>query len=83
MALLVRDPKNLGMRVDLLTMYDSEAANWKAGLLRCHRSQHERNLRSRGIGFDERILAPDRAAGATFGFAAAESFEVLSDTPAP
>jgi hypothetical protein len=74
--LLVRDPKNLGMRVDLITPYDAEAAAWKAALLRCHRSQHERNLRTRGIGFDERILAADRAAGSSFGFAAAECFEV-------
>lgn len=76
LALLVRDPKNLGMRVDLITPYDAEAAAWKAALLRCHRSQHERNLRTRGIGFDERILAADRAAGSSFGFAAAECFEV-------
>ena len=77
LALLVRDPKNLGMRVDLLSPYDAGRAAWKAALLRCHRSQHERNLRSRGMGFDERILGPDRAAGAPFGFTAVESFEVL------
>jgi LmbE family N-acetylglucosaminyl deacetylase len=77
LALLVRDPKTLGMRVDLLTPYDAEAAAWKAALLRCHRSQHERNLRSRGTGFDERILASDRSAAAPFGFHAVESFECL------
>ena len=75
LALLVRDPKNLGMRVDLVTPYDAETAVWKAALLRCHRSQHERNLRSRAIGFDERILAPERAAAEPFGFHAVESFE--------
>ena len=79
LSLLVRDPKNLGMRVDLITPYDSAQAAWKAALLRCHRSQHERNLRSRGIGFDERILASDRAAASPFGFTAAESFECLID----
>lgn len=78
LALLVRDPKNLGMRVDLITPYDAETAAWKAALLRCHRSQHERNLRSRGIGFDERILAPERAAAASFGFHAVESFECFT-----
>lgn len=77
LAMLVRDPKNLGMRVDLITPYDAETANWKAALLRCHRSQHERNLRTRGIGFDERILAPERAAAAPLGFHAVESFECL------
>lgn len=76
-ALLVRDPKNRGMRVDLITPYDAETTAWKAALLRCHRSQHERNLRSRGIGFDERILAPERAAAAPYGFHAVESFECL------
>ena len=76
LALLVRDPKNLGLRVDLITPYDAEAAAWKAALLRCHRSQHERNLRTRGSGFDERILAADRATAASFGFAAAECYEV-------
>lgn len=76
-ALLVKDPKNLGMRVDLLTPYDPEDALWKAELLRCHRSQHERNLRSRGIGFDERILQPDRVTGQVHGYHAAECFEVL------
>lgn len=76
LALLVRDPKNLGMRVDLVTPYDTASAAWKGSLLRCHRSQHARNLRNRGIGFDERILAPDREAGEVLGFAAAECFEV-------
>lgn len=75
LALLVRDPKTLGMRVDLITPYDSDEAAWKAELLRCHRSQHERNLRSRGIGFDERILMPDRHAAQPHGFHAAECFE--------
>lgn len=77
-ALLVKDPKNLGMREDLLTPYDPEDALWKAELLRCHRSQHDRNLRTRGIGFDERILLPDRSTGQAHGFHAAECFEVLT-----
>ena len=73
----MRDPKNLGMRVELIAPYDPAMAEWKAALLRCHRSQHERNLRTRGIGFDERIIAPDREAGERYGFYAAESFECL------
>lgn len=75
-ALLVRDPKTLGMRVDLITPYGPQEAAWKAELLRCHRSQHERNLRSRGIGFDERILAPDRTAAEAYGHHAVECFEL-------
>ncbi len=78
LALLARDPKNLGMRTDLITPYDPETAAWKAALLRCHRSQHERNLRTRGIGFDERIIAPERAAAAPLGLHAIESFELLA-----
>jgi hypothetical protein len=78
LALLVRDPKNLGMRTDLITPYNSVQAAWKAELLRCHRSQHERNLRTRGIGFDERILAPERSAGEPFGYYAVECFECIS-----
>lgn len=75
LALLTRDPKTLGMRVDLIMPYDEEAAGWKGALLRCHRSQHERNLRTRGMGFDERILGADRAAAGGLGFFAVESFE--------
>lgn len=78
LALLARDPKNLGLRIDLITPYDMETAAWKGALLRCHRSQHERNLRSRGMGFDERILAPEREAAVPFGFHAVECFECLS-----
>ncbi|BCX46160.1 glcNac-PIde-N-acetylase family [Haloferula helveola] len=77
LALLVRDPKTFGMRLDLVTEFDDEAAEWKAELLRCHHSQHERNLRSRGIGFDERILATNREIGAEVGAAYAEGFEVM------
>lgn len=81
LALLTRDPKTIGMRVDLICPYDESAAAWKAELLRCHRSQHERNLRSRGIGFDERILASDRDAAKPFGHLAAESYEILHADP--
>lgn len=80
-ALLVRDPKTLGMRLDLITPYDSAQATWKAALLRCHRSQHERNLRTRGIGFDDRILAHERIAAEPFGYDAVESFEVWQCDP--
>ncbi len=76
-ALLNRDPKTLDMRVDILTPFDDETASWKAELLRCHQSQHQRNLNTRGYGFDERILRANRLAAAEFtsGFAYAEVFE--------
>ena len=77
LALLIRDPKTLGIRLDLLTPFDEAEAGWKAALLRCHRSQHERNLRTRGRGFDDRILEVNRALAAEAGLAEryAEGFE--------
>jgi|WetSurMetagenome_2_1015567.scaffolds.fasta_scaffold221024_2 LmbE family N-acetylglucosaminyl deacetylase len=82
-ALLFRDPKTIEMREDIALPFDAETAAWKAGLLRCHRSQHERNLRTRGHGFDERILRGDRAAAARLGFGEpyAETFELARPTP--
>lgn len=77
-ALLIRDPKTLGLRIDLLTPFDETEAKWKASLLRCHRSQHERNLRTRGHGLDERILSVNRDLAAQHGLTQpyAEGFEV-------
>ena len=78
LALLVRDPKTLEMKLDLITPFSREEASWKAEMLRCHRSQHERNLRSRGIGIDERILQVNRdiAEEACSGEEYAEGFEL-------
>lgn len=64
-ALLNQDAKTLGMRIDAYFDYGEEEAQWKARLLRLHRSQQERNLRTRGAGFDARVLELNRqAAGA-------------------
>jgi LmbE family N-acetylglucosaminyl deacetylase len=77
-AFLNRDPKTIHMRCDVYLGFDEEAAAWKGELLRCHRSQHQRNLNQRGYGFDERILRVNResaklcAAGAPY----AEVFEL-------
>jgi LmbE family N-acetylglucosaminyl deacetylase len=59
-AFLNRDPKTIGMRNDLYTVYDAQDAEWKGQLLRFHESQHQRNLHTRNCGFDERILGIDR-----------------------
>jgi LmbE family N-acetylglucosaminyl deacetylase len=64
LALLNRDPKTLQMRSDLYTFFGEEDARWKAELLRCHQSQHQRNINTRGYGFDERILCVNRQAAA-------------------
>ena len=55
-ALYNEDPKTIEIRKDLFVLFGEEAANWKRGLLRIHDSQQQRNIHSRGMGFDERIL---------------------------
>ena len=59
-SLLAKDPKTISMRNDLYTVFGPEKAEWKAELLRFHQSQHQRNLNTRGYGFDERILRVNR-----------------------
>ncbi|MFA7232124.1 MAG: PIG-L family deacetylase [Victivallaceae bacterium] len=78
-AFLNRDPKTIALREDVFTIFGQKLAEWKAALLRCHKSQHQRNLNTRGYGFDERILREDRQnaqrAPATGEFA--EVFEII------
>ena len=78
LALLVRDPKTLGMNLDLATPFGHEEAAWKAEMLRCHVSQQERNLKSRGYGIDERIIRVNREIASESGIddEYAEGFEV-------
>lgn len=59
-AVLNKDAKTVTMRTDLYMPFDEETAAWKAELLCLHRSQHQRNLNTRGQGFDERVLAVNR-----------------------
>ncbi len=59
-AFLNRDPKTIGMRIDLYTEFGDDEAHWKAKLLRFHQSQQQRNLNTRGHGFDQRILSVNR-----------------------
>lgn len=77
-AMLHRDPKTVAMKTDAFTPYDQSSAFWKAALLRCHDTQQQRNLNTRGIGLDERILAVDRAVAEQLKLHEpyAESFEV-------
>lgn len=60
MAFLNKDPKTIGIRNDVVTTFGEAEAAWKGELLRFHKSQHERNLRTRNHGFDERILNVNR-----------------------
>jgi len=56
LALYNRDPKTVEITEQLAVPFTVREADWKARLLRVHRSQHERNLKQRGHGFDDRIL---------------------------
>lgn len=67
LAFLAQDAKTLDMRIDLCTEFGDEEAAWKAALLRLHCSQQERNLKTRGHGFDERVLAVNRATAEAIG----------------
>jgi LmbE family N-acetylglucosaminyl deacetylase len=77
-AILNQDAKTIAIRTDLYTPFDDEAAAWKAELLRLHRSQHQRNLNTRGHGFDERVLAINRTSARELSGAVdyAEVFEI-------
>ena len=75
---LIRDPKTVAMRTDLYLPFDEERAAWKATLLRFHDTQHQRNLTTRGHGFDDRILEGNRriARELSLDTPYAEAFEV-------
>lgn len=75
-AVLNQDAKTVAMRTDLYMPFDNDDAAWKAELLRLHRSQHQRNLNTRGQGFDERVLAVSRSSGLDLKVAYAEIFEL-------
>ena len=82
-AWLIRDPKTVAMRIDLFAPFGGDKAGWKAEMLRFHRSQHQRNLDTRGRGFDDRILDVNRAIARELGLADpfAEAFEVRALQP--
>jgi LmbE family N-acetylglucosaminyl deacetylase len=77
-ALLNRDPKTIALRPDVFTLFGESEAAWKSEMLRFHQTQQQRNLRTRGYGFDERILRDNRQAAGELGIDAgyAEVFEV-------
>lgn len=75
-AYLNQDAKTREFRCDLQVGFDEARASWKKSLLRMHASQQERNLRTRGVGFDERVLAVNRDAACELQCACAEVFEL-------
>lgn len=91
-ALYNEDPKTVSLRDDLFVPFDEERALWKRRLLRCHDSQQQRNLTTRGCGFDERIIEVSRDArrrvpaepGRALEWAGyAEAFEIEVFRPKP
>lgn len=80
--MLNRDPKTIAMREDVYVLFGEEDAVWKRALLRHHESQQRRNMRTRGIGFDERILAGNAriASAAARDGLFAEAFELRSQS---
>lgn len=79
-AFLNRDAKTISMRTDFYMPFGAAPAAWKAELLRFHDSQHQRNLRTRGQGFDERVLHVNRHSARELHLEEeyAEAFEVES-----
>jgi LmbE family N-acetylglucosaminyl deacetylase len=77
-AFLNLDPKTIGMHTDIFTEFGKEEAEWKARMLRFHDSQHQRNLNTRGHGFDDRILRVNSQIARELGIDAAyaEAFEL-------
>lgn len=77
-ALLNQDAKTQAMRHDLYMPFDADMASWKSELLRLHATQQQRNLNTRGHGFDARVLAVNRATAAALGLPNeyAEAFEL-------
>lgn len=55
-ALYNEDPKTIEIRKDLFVLFGEDGADWKRALLQIHDSQQERNIHSRAMGLDERIL---------------------------
>lgn len=76
--MLNSDAKTRAMRKDGYMAFGEKDAAWKGQLLRCHVSQHQRNLRERGHGFDERVLALNHKTAVELGLGEpwAESFEI-------
>jgi LmbE family N-acetylglucosaminyl deacetylase len=78
-ACLNQDAKTQDMRMDLYFDFGEDDAAWKARLLRFHASQQARNLRTRGTGFDARVLEVNRKAAEALGTCHpyAEAFELM------
>lgn len=68
LLMLNRDPKTLAMQPNCVALFDDDSAAWKRSLLVLHASQQDRNLRVRGVGFDERVIQFNRDGAVRAGF---------------
>jgi len=59
-ALLNRDCKTRSMPHQLVVEFNEQDAEWKRELLGYHLSQQDRNQKTRGSGFDDRVLGLNR-----------------------
>ncbi|MCF6176927.1 MAG: PIG-L family deacetylase [Victivallaceae bacterium] len=64
--MLNMDPKTIAIEPDYSSGFEDDEAKWKGALLRCHKSQHQRNLNTRQHGFDYRILEFNRQGATKF-----------------
>lgn len=75
------DVKTVDMKKDFYVGFDEADAQWKAQLLRYHDSQHQRNLRDRKYGFDDRVLKLNHRTATGLGirepYAASFEIEIL------
>jgi len=78
LAFYNQDPKTTEIRLDAFMEFDERASSWKREMLRFHQSQQTRNLRTRGHGFDERILNTNRETARQIGIEGkyAEGFQL-------
>jgi len=78
LALYNKDAKSLGFQTDLYAGFSETQANWKRTLLRFHDTQQVRNIETRGLGFDDRILNFNRNLANELGLEVpyAETFRV-------
>ena len=79
---LNKDPKTISMAVKFYSAFNENESAWKRELLKHHASQQQRNLNTRGCGFDDRILEFNRQCAAEIdendGYAEVFDLEALN-----
>lgn len=78
LAFYNQDPKTIEIQLDTYMEFDEDVSIWKRKMLRYHQSQQVRNMQTRGIGFDDRILIVNEQIAGEIGIESkyAEGFQV-------